>query len=81
MESSVEWNLAFGHAQNLESNIGALFNENFVSGYEAKEIVGITEHDNKSTASRFKPPRLVRKPAKPVKKQRQRTTSQASSAS
>ena len=34
MESSVEWNLAFGHAQNLESNIGALFNEDFVSGYE-----------------------------------------------
>ena len=30
----MEFNLAFGHAQNLELNIGALFNENFVSGYE-----------------------------------------------
>ena len=29
--------------------------ENFVSGYEAREIVGLTELDNKSTASRFKP--------------------------
>ena len=31
----------------------------FVTGEEAKEIVAITERDNKSTASRFKPGKLI----------------------